>query len=54
MRMPASLRILCAEDNPFGRVVLNAILTELGHSVDFAGTGEAAVKAVSAADTISC
>jgi CheY-like chemotaxis protein/nitrogen-specific signal transduction histidine kinase len=42
----ASLRILCAEDNPFGRVVLNAILTEFGHHVDFAGTGEAAIAAV--------
>ena len=40
------LRILCAEDNPFGRVVLNAVLAELGHRVDFAGTGEAAVAAV--------
>jgi CheY-like chemotaxis protein len=40
------LRILCAEDNPFGRMVLNTILTELGHNVDFAGTGEAVVKAV--------
>jgi CheY-like chemotaxis protein len=41
-----ALRILCAEDNPFGRVVLSAILTELGHRVDFAGSGEAAVNAV--------
>jgi CheY-like chemotaxis protein/nitrogen-specific signal transduction histidine kinase len=40
-----SLRILCAEDNPFGRMVLNAMLTELGHHVDFARTGEAVVKA---------
>ena len=36
--MPAaaarSLRILCAEDNPYGRVVLNTILTELGNIVD--------------------
>lgn len=40
-----SLRILCAEDNPFGRIVLNAMLTELGHRVDFAGTGEAVVSA---------
>jgi two-component system, sensor histidine kinase len=40
------LRILCAEDNPYGRVVLNAMLTGLGHRVDFAGTGEAAVKSV--------
>ena len=41
-----SLHVLCAEDNPYARVVLNTILTELGHRVDFAGTGEAAVTAV--------
>ena len=41
-----TLRVLCAEDNPYARVVLNTILTELGHRVDFAGTGEAAVAAV--------
>jgi CheY-like chemotaxis protein len=41
-----TLRILCAEDNPYGRVILNTILTELGHRVDFAGSGEAAVEAV--------
>ena len=41
-----SLRVLCAEDNPYARVVLNTILTELGHRADFAGTGEAAVAAV--------
>ncbi|MCD0423181.1 response regulator [Rubrivivax sp. JA1024] len=35
------LRILSVEDNPFGRVVLNAILTELGHSCEFVGSGEA-------------
>src|SRR5882724_9863784 len=29
-----SLRILSVEDNPFGRVVLNAILTELGHNAE--------------------
>jgi CheY-like chemotaxis protein len=37
-----ALRILSVEDNPFGRVVLNAILTELGHSAEFIGRGEAA------------
>jgi len=37
-----SLRLLSVEDNPFGRVVLNAILTELGHSAEFIGRGEAA------------
>jgi two-component system, sensor histidine kinase len=36
------LRILSVEDNPFGRVVLNAILTELGHQAEFIGRGEAA------------
>jgi CheY-like chemotaxis protein len=41
-----SLHILCAEDNPYGRVVMNAILTELGHKTDFAGSGEAAIEAV--------
>jgi CheY-like chemotaxis protein len=40
------LTLLCAEDNPYGRVVMNTILRELGHSVDFVETGEAAVKAV--------
>jgi two-component system, sensor histidine kinase len=39
------LNILCAEDNPYGRVVLNTILTELGHRADFVGTGTAAVEA---------
>lgn len=46
---PASARrlsILCAEDNPYGRVVMNTILGELGHRVDFAETGEAALAAV--------
>ena len=37
-----SLRLLSVEDNPFGRVVLNAILTELGHHAEFIGQGEAA------------
>jgi CheY-like chemotaxis protein/nitrogen-specific signal transduction histidine kinase len=41
-----ALGILCVEDNPYGRVVLNTILTELGHRADFVGTGEAAVEAV--------
>jgi CheY-like chemotaxis protein len=36
------LRILGVEDNPFGRVVLNAVLTELGHQAEFIGRGEAA------------
>src|SRR5207342_1833973 len=40
------LSILCAEDNPYGRVVMNTILGELGHRVDFVETGEAVVAAV--------
>jgi two-component system, sensor histidine kinase len=34
------LRVLSVEDNPFGRVVLNAVLTELGHQAEFVGRGE--------------
>jgi CheY-like chemotaxis protein len=35
------------EDNPYGRIVLKAMLGELGHRVTFAGSGEAAIEAVS-------
>jgi len=45
-RSSAPLRLLCVEDNPYGRVVMNTILSELGHRVDFVETGEAAVAAV--------
>jgi two-component system, sensor histidine kinase len=41
-----ALSVLCAEDNPYGRVILNTILTELGHRADFVGSGEEAVEAV--------
>jgi two-component system, sensor histidine kinase len=40
------LSLLCAEDNPYGRVILNTILTELGHRTDFVASGEEAVEAV--------
>jgi two-component system, sensor histidine kinase len=40
------LAILCVEDNPYGRVILNTILTELGHRADFVNSGEEAVDAV--------
>jgi CheY-like chemotaxis protein len=46
---PVSMRplsILCAEDNPYGRVVMNTILRELGHRADFVETGDAVVAAV--------
>jgi two-component system, sensor histidine kinase len=39
-RNARGLRLLSVEDNPFGRVVLNAVLTELGHQVEFIGRGE--------------
>jgi two-component system, sensor histidine kinase len=47
LEIPARrLAILCAEDNPYGRVILNTILTELGHRADFASSGEEAIAAV--------
>jgi two-component system, sensor histidine kinase len=45
-----ALRILSVEDNPFGRVVLNAILTELGHQAEFIGRGEAAAERIARGD----
>jgi CheY-like chemotaxis protein len=44
----APLDILCVEDNPYGRVVMNALLTELGHRTTFAGSAEAALGALAA------
>ncbi len=44
---PRPLRLLSVEDNPFGRVVLNAILAELGHQAEFIGQGEAAPQRLS-------
>jgi two-component system, sensor histidine kinase len=41
-----ALVILCVEDNPYGRVILNTILTELGHRADFVGSGEEAIAAL--------
>ncbi len=43
--LPRPLNILCAEDNPYGRVVMNTILTELGHRADFVEGGGPAVEA---------
>ena len=44
------LRVLSVEDNPFGRVVLNAILTELGHQAEFIGRGEIATERIAQGD----
>jgi len=41
-----AFRVLSVEDNPFGRVVLNAVLTELGHQAEFIGRGEAATERI--------
>lgn len=43
---PEGLRILSVEDNPFGRVVLNAVFAELGHRIEFVGQGEPAIEKV--------
>jgi len=40
------LHILSVEDNPFGRVVLNTVLTELGHQAEFVGRGEDAAERI--------
>jgi two-component system, sensor histidine kinase len=42
----APLDILCVEDNPYGRVVMNALLTELGHRTTFAESAEGALGAL--------
>ena len=44
------LRVLSVEDNPFGRVVLNAVLTELGHQAEFIGRGEEALERIMQGD----
>jgi CheY-like chemotaxis protein len=41
-----ALRVLCVEDNPYGRIVLRTVLSELGHRVSFAGDAATAVEAV--------
>ncbi|WEF52197.1 ATP-binding protein [[Pseudomonas] carboxydohydrogena] len=45
-----ALKILSVEDNPFGRVVLNTVLGELGHRIEFVGQGELAAERVSRGD----
>jgi two-component system, sensor histidine kinase len=45
-----TLAILCVDDNPYGRLVMNAIVTELGHRATFAADAAAALAALAAAD----
>ena len=49
-RGAASLRVLYAEDNPYGRVLMNTVLTGLGHRADFVASANSAVEAVSRRD----
>jgi CheY-like chemotaxis protein len=46
--VPERRHVLCVEDNPYGRVLLNTILSNLGHRAEFAGSGEKAVEGVKA------
>jgi CheY-like chemotaxis protein len=46
-----ALEILCVEENPYGRVVMNAIVTDLGHRATFAGSAEAALATLAADGT---
>jgi CheY-like chemotaxis protein len=39
------LHVLCAEDNAFGRIITKTILSELGHTVEFVGSGTGVVEA---------
>ena len=43
-----ALAFLCVDDNPYGRLVMNAIVTELGHRASFAASAVAALAALAA------
>jgi two-component system, sensor histidine kinase len=45
-----SLDVLYVEDNPYGRVVMNTLLTGLGHRADFATSGQSAVETITRRD----
>jgi two-component system, sensor histidine kinase len=45
-----SLSVLHVEDNPYGRVVMNTLLTGLGHRADFVASARSAVEAVKRSD----
>ncbi len=42
------LAILCVDENPYGRLVMHAAVTELGHRASFAAGAEAALAALAA------
>jgi CheY-like chemotaxis protein len=45
-----TLTILCVNGNPYGRLLMNAIVTELGHRASFAADAVAALAALAAGD----
>jgi CheY-like chemotaxis protein/nitrogen-specific signal transduction histidine kinase len=45
-----ALAILCVNDNPYGRLLMNAIVTELGHRASFAADTAAALAALATGD----
>jgi len=45
-----ALAILCVNGNPYGRLLMNAIVTELGHRASFAADAAAALAALAAQD----
>jgi CheY-like chemotaxis protein len=45
-----ALAILCVNDNPYGRLLMNAIVTELGHRASFASDAAAALAALATGD----
>jgi len=47
---PVALRLLLAEDNDVNRMLITAMLTRIGHSVDAVADGRAAVEAVEAVE----
>jgi CheY-like chemotaxis protein len=49
-RATRALNVLYVEDNPYGRVVMNTILTGLGHRADFVASGESALEAIGRRD----
>jgi two-component system, sensor histidine kinase len=46
LRATRALNVLYVEDNPYGRVVMNTILTGLGHHADFVASANSALEAI--------
>jgi CheY-like chemotaxis protein len=50
LRAMRALNVLHVEDNPYGRVVMNTILTGLGHHADFVASANSALDAIARRD----